>query len=79
MWLFDTASLRSQDEFKNTDLWSVLYVQCIFRKISYVPTTEGTSVYDALEKGLDDLISLCDVVEMKFTLARDDFAAQMNT
>ncbi|KAI9741931.1 MAG: RNA polymerase subunit AC19 [Cirrosporium novae-zelandiae] len=30
---------------------------------------------DALEKGLDDLSSLCDVVTEKFTVARDEFNA----
>lgn len=34
---------------------------------------EGTTVYDALEKGLDDLMDLCDVVTEKFTEARDSF------
>lgn len=37
-------------------------------------TEDGTNVYDALEKGLDDLMDLCDVVTDKFTLARDVFA-----
>ncbi|MCJ1302308.1 RNA polymerase subunit AC19 [Hypocenomyce scalaris] len=41
-----------------------------------IQTYEGTSVYDALEKGLDDLMDLCDVVADKFTLARDAFAAE---
>lgn len=43
------------------------------------PAIDGTTVYDALEKGLDDLMELCDVVETKFTTARDDRAAQMET
>ena len=34
---------------------------------------EGITVYDALEKGFDDLVDLCDVVIDKFTVARDDF------
>lgn len=34
---------------------------------------DGTTVYDALEKGLDDLMDLCDVVTEKFTEARDVF------
>lgn len=41
--------------------------------------TEGTTVYEALEKGLVDLMDLCDVVTTKFTDARDDFAASMDT
>lgn len=34
---------------------------------------DGVSAYDVLEKGLDDLMDLCDVVMDKFTFARDDF------
>ena len=34
---------------------------------------DGVSAYDVLEKGLDDLMDLCDVVVDKFTIARDDF------
>lgn len=34
----------------------------------------GTTVYDALEKGFDDLMDLCDVVTDQFTIARDGFA-----
>ncbi|CAL8582034.1 RNA polymerase subunit AC19 [Xanthoria parietina] len=40
-----------------------------------IQTYEGTTVYDALEKGLDDLMDLCDVVTTTFTDTRDDFAA----
>lgn len=39
-------------------------------------TEDGTNVYDALEKGLDDLMDLCDVVTDKFTLARDVFTVK---
>lgn len=39
-------------------------------------SADTTTVYDALEKGFDDLMSLCDVVIDKFTLARDDFTAR---
>ena len=31
------------------------------------------SAVEALEKGLDDLMDLCDVVLDKFTAAREDF------
>ncbi|KAL9602608.1 MAG: hypothetical protein Q9219_001752 [cf. Caloplaca sp. 3 TL-2023] len=44
-----------------------------------IQTYEGTTVYDALEKGLDDLMDLCDAVESKFIAAKDEFAAQMET
>lgn len=36
---------------------------------------DGTTVYDALEKGFDDLMDLCDVVTEKFTEARDGFTS----
>ncbi|MCJ1354356.1 MAG: RNA polymerase subunit AC19 [Icmadophila ericetorum] len=36
---------------------------------------EGTTVYQALGKGFNDLVDLCDVVTEKFTSARDDFMA----
>lgn len=35
--------------------------------------TEDTTAVEALEKGLDDLMDLCDVVTEKFTVARDEF------
>ncbi|MCJ1247200.1 RNA polymerase subunit AC19 [Trapelia coarctata] len=41
-----------------------------------IQTYEGTTVYDALEKGFDDLVDLCDVVTEKFTEARDAFMAK---
>ena len=34
---------------------------------------DGTTVYDALEKGFDDLMGLCNVVIDKFTTATDSF------
>lgn len=37
---------------------------------------EGTTVYEALEKGFDDLMDLCDVVMEEFTGSRDGFAAR---
>jgi len=33
----------------------------------------NVSVFEVLRKGLDDLADLCDVVEEKFTAARDEF------
>jgi len=38
---------------------------------------DGVSVYTVLEKGLEDLMAMCDVVEQKFTIARDDFVNKM--
>lgn len=35
--------------------------------------TDDTTVFEVLRKGLDDLSDLCDVVEDKFTVARDAF------
>jgi DNA-directed RNA polymerase I and III subunit RPAC2 len=33
----------------------------------------GTTAFDALRKGLEDLMDACDVISEKFTQARDDF------
>jgi len=38
----------------------------------------GTTAYEALAKGLDDLMDACDVVTEKFTEARDEFYATEN-
>jgi len=40
-----------------------------------IQTYEGTTAFDALEKGFDDLQDLCDVVADKFADARAEFAA----
>ncbi|KAK4697030.1 hypothetical protein P7C71_g984, partial [Lecanoromycetidae sp. Uapishka_2] len=37
---------------------------------------DTTTVYDALEKGFDDLMGLCDVVIDNFAEARDEFNAK---
>ncbi len=36
---------------------------------------EGTTAFDALEKGLDDLMDLCDVVMNKFVAAKEGYAS----
>lgn len=36
---------------------------------------DDVSVFEVLRKGLSDLADLCDVVEDKFTTARDNFNA----
>ncbi|OJD31596.1 dna-directed rna polymerase i and iii 14 kda polypeptide [Diplodia corticola] len=41
-----------------------------------IQTYDDVSVYDVLEKGLDDLAELCDVVIDKFTVSRDEFNAR---
>lgn len=41
-----------------------------------IQTYEGTAL-DALEKGLQDLMDLCDVVAEKFVVAREDFGNKM--
>ncbi|KAK4501863.1 hypothetical protein PRZ48_007672 [Zasmidium cellare] len=41
-----------------------------------IQTWDGVSVWDVLRKALDDLCDLCDVVEEKFTKARDEFNAE---
>ncbi|KAH7378414.1 DNA-directed RNA polymerase [Phaeosphaeria sp. MPI-PUGE-AT-0046c] len=42
-----------------------------------IQTYDGVSVYAVLEKGLEDLMAMCDVVEEKFTASRDGFVNQM--
>ncbi|OAL02677.1 RBP11-like subunits of RNA polymerase [Phaeosphaeriaceae sp. SRC1lsM3a] len=42
-----------------------------------IQTYDGVSVYAVLEKGLEDLMAMCDVVEEKFTASRDEFVNQM--
>ncbi|KAJ4366850.1 RNA polymerase subunit AC19 [Neocucurbitaria cava] len=42
-----------------------------------IQTYDGVSVYTVLEKGLEDLMAMCDVVEEKFTVARDEFVNRM--
>lgn len=37
--------------------------------------TDNVSAYSVLEKGLADLMDLCDVVTDKFVIARDEFYA----
>lgn len=85
MWLFHTASFRGQDEYQDTNLWFVLFCSAHLSSVdvrckrndswAYI-WIDGTSVYDVLEKGLNDLMDLCDVVTEKFTSARDEFGAQ---
>ncbi|EDU40608.1 RPB11 DNA-directed RNA polymerase subunit L [Pyrenophora tritici-repentis] len=42
-----------------------------------IQTYDGASVYTVLEKGLEDLMAMCDIVEQKYTIARDEFASKM--
>ena len=39
--------------------------------------TDNVSVYQVLDKGLEDLMNMCDVVTDKFTASREDFVNQM--
>ncbi|KAM3417656.1 DNA-directed RNA polymerases I and III subunit RPAC2 [Cercospora zeina] len=41
-----------------------------------IQTWDGVSVFEVLRKGLQDVADMCDVVEEKFTAARDEFMAQ---
>ena len=41
--------------------------------MNIVDIIDNTNVYDVLEKGLNDLMDLCDVVTDKFTIARDEY------
>ncbi|KAJ5552800.1 hypothetical protein N7507_004364 [Penicillium longicatenatum] len=38
-----------------------------------IQTSDSTTALEALEKGFNDLMDLCDVVTEKFTVARDQF------
>lgn len=40
-----------------------------------IQTWDEVNVYDVLEKGLNDLMDMCDVVVEKFTISRDEFNA----
>ncbi|KAF1346472.1 DNA-directed RNA polymerase I and III 14 KDA polypeptide [Delphinella strobiligena] len=40
-----------------------------------IQTWDEVNVYDVLEKGLNDLMDMCDVVIDKFTIARENFNA----
>jgi len=40
---------------------------------------DSTNVLEVLEKGLDDLKNLCDVVTEKFTAARAEFETNKTT
>ncbi|KAF2795806.1 RBP11-like subunits of RNA polymerase [Melanomma pulvis-pyrius CBS 109.77] len=44
-----------------------------------IQTYDGVSVYTVLEKGLDDLMAMCDVVDEKFKDAREEFTQRMDT
>ena len=50
-----------------------------FLNTTHDNATDGTTVYDVLEKGFDDLMDLCDVVTDKFTTARDDFMTKQDS
>lgn len=50
-----------------------------FRYADMKGSTEGTTATEALEKGFDDLIDLCDVVEDKFAAARHEFTGSRET
>lgn len=38
---------------------------------------DNVSVYQVLDKGLEDLMNMCDVVTEKFTVSREEFNNQM--
>ena len=74
MWLLDTSSCRDKDEYQNSDIRYALTAEVKGNQPLIYPFIDGTTVYDALEKGLGDLKDLCDVVLEKFVAARDDFS-----
>ncbi|KAJ4319960.1 RNA polymerase subunit AC19 [Neodidymelliopsis sp. IMI 364377] len=42
-----------------------------------IQTYDNVSVYQVLDKGLEDLMAMCDVVTDKFTASKEEFANQM--
>lgn len=44
-----------------------------------IMVADNVSVYTVLEKGLEDLMAMCDVIEDKFTAARDEHVSRMET
>ena len=42
-------------------------------RLGFLHKIDDTTATDALQKGLDDLMDLCDVVTDKFTTARNSF------
>ena len=75
MRVFYSTSFGREDEYPNPD------VRYVFSDIPYLYyltklDADNVSVYDVLEKGLNDLMDLCDVVMDKFTIARDEFTAR---
>ena len=52
---------------------SSLRVTLIFESFELIRYLDGASVYTVLEKGLQDLMDMCDIVQEKFVIARDEF------
>jgi len=46
-----------------------------FRQVLALTGADGVNAQDVLEKGLDDLMALCDVVIEKFQDAHEEFEA----
>lgn len=57
-------------------LFVSMFVESHLADIHTDPGADGTTAYDALEKGFDDLMDLCDAVADKFTAERDAHAAK---
>ena len=62
-------NLRIQTYGESRSYWCIL----LFPNV----TTDNVSVYQVLEKGLEDLMNMCDVVTEKFTVSREEFINQM--
>lgn len=45
--------------------------------MAHILGDEGKTAVDALEKGLDDLMALCEVVEDKFQVALEESQSRM--
>jgi DNA-directed RNA polymerase I and III subunit RPAC2 len=52
---------------------------CSFADGPYATGIDEVNVHDVLEKGLNDLMDMCDVVIEKFDAARDRFKSQASS
>jgi DNA-directed RNA polymerase I and III subunit RPAC2 len=53
----------------------LLFISCISFLVAKLLNIDTTTAVEALEKGLDTVMDLCDVVSEKFTTTRDAFNA----
>jgi hypothetical protein len=74
LWILNTPSFRAEIEFADTDIWYAILELWRTDRVG----EDGKTAVDALEKGLDDLMALCEVVEDKFRVALDEKKSSMD-